>query len=128
MTLSQKELQRIRVVENAVAGTVTVAEAAALLGKSDGGENAEWVHHGNSGRRPANAIGEEKRQKVVELAGGKYAGFNDSHLQEKVTAVEGMVISRQSVRQSCVRRGSLHRRNDVRRNTGRGESVGRGRE
>ena len=38
------------------------------------------------------------RQKVVELAGGKYAGFNDSHLQEKLTAVEGMVISRQSVR------------------------------
>ena len=35
---------------------------------------------------------------MVKLALGKYVGFNDSHLQEKLTAAEGMVLSRQSVR------------------------------
>jgi len=106
--LSQKELQRIKVVENAVAGKLAVAEAAELLQLSERqvtrlkgrleGDSGEWVYHGNRGRRPANAIPEETRQKVVELATGKYAGFNDSHLQEKLAVAEGIVLSRQSVR------------------------------
>ena len=106
--MSQKELQRIKVVESAVNGRLTVAEAAELLQLSGrqvkrlkrrhAPEDGEWVHHGNRGRRPANAIPEEIRRKVVELARGKYAGFNDSHLQEKLAAAEGIRLSRQSVR------------------------------
>jgi transposase len=108
VTLSQKELQRIKVVENAVAGRLTVARAAELLQVSERqvtrlkgrfeADASEWVHHGNRGRMPANAIPEQVRQKVVELASGKYAGFNDSHLQEKLMAEEGIALSRQSVR------------------------------
>lgn len=101
--MSQKELQRIQVIENAVAGRLTVREAAELLQLSerqvkrlkqrcDSG-SGEWVHHGNRGHVPANAISEENRQLVVELASGKYTGFNDSHLQEKLA-----VFSRPSVR------------------------------
>jgi hypothetical protein len=33
--LSQKELQRVKVIENAVAGHITVAEAAKLLSLSE---------------------------------------------------------------------------------------------
>jgi hypothetical protein len=35
---------------------------------------------------------------MVDLATGKYAGFNDTHLHEKLVQKEGMSISRQSVR------------------------------
>ncbi len=35
---------------------------------------------------------------MAELARGKYAGFNDSHLHEKLTEVEGLVLRRPSVR------------------------------
>jgi transposase len=95
VTLSQKELQRIQVVENAVTEKLKVVEAAELLQLSErqvkrlkrrhepGGE---WVHHGNRERLPANAIPESVRQQVVELARGRYAGFNDSHLQEKLAS------------------------------------------
>ena len=106
--MSQKELQRIQVVENAVAGRLTVREAAELLQLSErqvkrlkqrcDSAGREWVHHGNRGRAPANAISEEVRQRVVDLASGKFTGFNDSHLQEKLTIVEGIVLSRPSVR------------------------------
>jgi len=53
--LSQKELQRIKVVANAVAGTLTVVEAAELLQLSERQVKrlkqrhepaGEWVHHG----------------------------------------------------------------------------------
>ena len=106
--MSQKELQRMKVVETAVSGRLKVSEAAELLQLSERqvtrlkgkvtGEAVDWVYHGNRGRSPANAIREETRQAVVKLALGKYVGFNDSHLQQKLTAEEGMVLSRQSVR------------------------------
>jgi hypothetical protein len=58
--LSQRELQRVKVIENAVAGHITVAEAARLSGLSARevkrlkqrcvpGE-VEWVRHGNRGQ------------------------------------------------------------------------------
>jgi transposase len=108
VTLSQKELQRIKVVENAVEGRISVAEAAELLQLSErhvkrlkrayDAADPGWVHHGNQKRVPANSISDEVRKQVVELASGKYAGFNDSHLQEKLVKAEGIVVSRPSVR------------------------------
>ena len=101
-------MQRMKVVASATEGRTSVAEAAELLGLSERQvkrlkrkyrpTEGEWVHHGNRGRRPANAIAAETRQRVIEWAKGKYAGFNDSHLQEKLSGVEGVAVSRASVR------------------------------
>jgi transposase len=106
--LSQKELQRVKVIENAVAGHITVAEAAKLLRLSARqvkrlkqrcapGE-VGWVKHGNRGQTRPWRITERIRAKVLKLAGGKYTGFNDSHLTEKLQEVEGMELSRETVR------------------------------
>ena len=115
--MSQKELQRIKVIENAVEGRMTVAEAGELLRLSERQVkrlkrayrvgDLEWVHHGNSGRTPANAIRDELRAIVVDLATGKYAGFNDTHLHEKLVQKEGMSLSRQSVRRILRQAGIL---------------------
>lgn len=106
--MSQREWQRIKVIENAVEGRVTVQEAAELLQiserqvkrlkKKHDGSNLQWVYHGNRGQRPVNAITECIRQQVIEFASGKYADFNDAHLHEKLTQTEGLKLSRQSVR------------------------------
>lgn len=106
--LSQRELQRVKVIENAIAGHITAAEAARLLSLSVRqvkrlkrrcvpGE-VEWVRHGNRGQRRPWRVSERVRAKVLRLAGGKYAGFNDSHLSEKLREVEGMKVSRETVR------------------------------
>lgn len=108
MDLSQKELQRIVVIENAVAGRIGVQEAAAALNRSprqvkrlkqrfEPG-NPAWVRHGNQGREPANRTAPETARRIVELAKGKYAGFNDSHLCEKLAQQEGIAVSRSTVR------------------------------
>jgi len=46
--------------------------------------------HGNTGRRPANAITLELRQKIVALSRTEYALFNDTHFTEKLLSVEGI--------------------------------------
>jgi transposase len=108
VTLSQKQLHRIKVMENVVEGRLTIGQAAELLRLSSRqvkrlkrrcqAEDVGWVYHGNQARSPANILQESVREKVFELASGKYAGFNDHHLQEKLVQQEGLRLSRQSVR------------------------------
>ena len=106
--MSQRELQRVKVIENAVAGHITVAEGARLLSLSERqvqrlkkrcvpGE-VDWVRHGNRGQRRPWRIAERVRAKVLRLGEGKYAGFNDSHFTEKLQEIEGMKVSRETVR------------------------------
>lgn len=106
--MSQKQLQRIIVIENAVQGRLSVGEAAEALGcgtrqvkrlkQRFDPEEAAWVLHGNRGREPVNRMTAGIRQRVVELARGKYVGFNDSHLRDKLASEENLVLSRSTVR------------------------------
>ena len=106
--MSQKQLQRIVVIENAVAGRVSVSEAAGALGRSErqvkrlkrqfDGSDSSWVLHGGQGRAPVNRTPEELRRRILELARGKYAGFNDTHLREKLGREEAIAVSRSTVR------------------------------
>jgi transposase len=108
VTLSQKELQRMRVIEKAVDGRLSVREAAGLLQRSERQvqrlkrryqpNSADWVRHGNRGKPRSCALEPDLRQRVLELAVGKYAGFNDSHLRQKLVENEGLTLSRESVR------------------------------
>lgn len=68
------------------------------LKRSYDAADPEWVHHGNQGRPPANAVSDQLRAQAVALARGKYAGFNDTHLHEKLTGSEGLQLSRQTLR------------------------------
>ena len=60
------------------------------------GQAVDWVNHGNRGRSPLIPISDETREAVVKLALGDTSRFNDSHLLEKLTAAEGMALSRQN--------------------------------
>ena len=108
MELSQRELQTVKVIENAVQGRITVAEASSLLQLSPRQvkrlkarcepDQVDWVRHGNRGRSKPWAIGAAVKKRIVELAQGKYVGFNDSHLTEKLVEVEKIPVSRETVR------------------------------
>jgi transposase len=106
--MSQKEYQRVKVIENAVEGRLRVGEAARLLQLSERQvqrlkrryrpDSIAWVHHGNRGRPMPWALPVALRQTVLRLARGKYAGFNDSHLCEKLHSEENLCLSRETVR------------------------------
>jgi len=106
--MSQKEFQRVKVIENAAAGRLSVREASRLLQLSERQvqrlkrryrpDSVDWVRHGNRGRSTPWAVSPPQKQLVITLARGKYVGFNDSHLTEKLCAEEGLGLSRETVR------------------------------
>lgn len=108
VTLSQKQLQRLRVIEKAVDGRLSVSEAAQLLARSERQvqrlkrrfqpDSADWLIHGNTGRVMPWALEPDVRHHIVELARTRYAGFNDSHFHQKLVEQEGFSLSRESVR------------------------------
>jgi transposase len=116
VTVSQKEFQRVRVIENAVGGRLSVSEAARLLQLSERQvqrlkrryrpDSVDWVHHGNRGRPMPWALPTAMRRTILELARGKYQGFNDSHLCQKLHSEEHLSVSRETVRR-ILRRAKL---------------------
>lgn len=106
--MSQKEFQRVKVIENAAGGRLSVREASRLLQLSERQvqrlkrryrpDSVGWVQHGNRGRCMPWAFPVPQKQLILSLARGKYQGFNDSHLAEKLRAEESLAVSRETVR------------------------------
>ena len=106
--MSQKELQRVKVIENAAGGRLSVRSASRLLHLSERQvqrlkrryqpDSTAWVHHGNRGRTTPWAVTAPQKELIVSLARGKYRGFNDSHLTEKLCAEEHPAVGREAVR------------------------------
>ena len=113
--MSQKELQRVSVISTCIKGDLACASAAELLSLSvrhikrlkrrlrEGGEAA--LAHANRGRPSHRRLPERTRQAVLRLARTKYAGFNDHHLTEKLHEVEGLSLSRETLRRLLRKEG-----------------------
>src|SRR5512136_441232 len=128
LILSGREQKRLLVMNEIEKKVLRVREGAEILGISERQgwrilaayreEGAAGIAHGNRGRTPVHGLGEEIRERVVELAGEKYAGFNHTHLAEMLQEREGVKVSRPSVRRILkavgmrspkTRRSSKHR-------------------
>jgi transposase len=108
VTMSQKEFQRVKVIENAAGGRLSVREPPRLLHLSERQvqrlkrryqpDSLSWVLHGNRGRGMPWAVSVPQKRLILSLARGKYQGFNDSHLTEKLHCEENLTVSRETVR------------------------------
>ena len=108
LRVSQKEMHRMHVVRLTMEGRETVGRGAKLLGISPRQmkrlrrklkeRGVKELLHGNRGKAPWNKTGSEKIKQVIELARGRYQGFNDTHLTEKLKEKEKIVLSRPTVR------------------------------
>jgi transposase len=106
--MSHGQWRKLDVVERVERGELTVSEGAHALGLSRRQVQrlrnkirllgAKGVLHGNAGRPPKHKTGDLVRERVVELWRERYAGFNDQHFTEKLAEVEGLKLSRQTVR------------------------------
>lgn len=132
--MSQGQWRKLDVVERVERGELTVSEGAQVLGLSRRQVQrlrkkvrvlgARGVVHGNIGRAPKHKTAALVGERVVELWREKYAGFNDQHFTEKLNEVEGLELSRQTVRRllrkagvgsARKRRPAQHRRRRDRR-------------
>jgi len=108
MALTPEEGRRLHVLNLLERGQVTTAQAAEALEltpRQIRRLRATLRQAGPAGlahrsrERPAhNRLAAPVRAQVIALARGRYAGLNDVHLTEKLTAVEGLPVSRATVR------------------------------
>ncbi len=108
VTLTVKEQRRLMVINEVERMGMGGRDASAVLGISlrhlrrliaaYRKEGSVALAHGNRGRKSANAIGDEIRRSVVELAISTYEGFNQKHFTELLDEREGISLSRSSVR------------------------------
>lgn len=106
--LTEEQWRRLDVVDRIERGEMTIAEGAQALGisprqmkrirKRISKHGAVAVLHGNEGRTPKHRIGKQVRARIVQLRRKLYRGFNDQHFTEKLVEVEGLKVSRSSVR------------------------------
>jgi transposase len=113
ITMSRKEARRPGLVQAAVAGTITTAAGAHALEMSVRQfrrlktryrtEGVPGLVHRLRGRPSARTVDVEVRDRVLELIQTTYREFNDCHCTEKLREVEGLEVSRDTVRR--LRRG-----------------------
>ncbi|MCX6353587.1 MAG: ISNCY family transposase [Candidatus Aureabacteria bacterium] len=106
--MRQGELRRLSIIEKVFAGTITQIEAAGILDisvrqirriiKRDCKEGAEGIIHKSRGKPSHRAISKKIRQRVLKLCREKYEGFNPTFAAEKLLELDGIQISRETVR------------------------------
>lgn len=106
--MSKEEWKRVDAVERAVAREVTTEQAAQIAGLSKRqlrrlcrryeAEGVTGLAHRNRGRAPPNGLDRPVRQAILDLRKGLYEGFNDQHFTEKLNEIEGIRVSRSTVR------------------------------
>ncbi len=104
LIVSNKEQQRIQLLNTILAHTMGMGAAARVMGVSErqgwrllAGYRAAGVAamvHGNRGRKPVHTLPAALREQVLTLAQTTYAGCNDSQLVELLAEREGLVVSR----------------------------------
>ena len=104
VTLKQRELARLHVLNNVLEYQIPIGQAAEILGVSErhtrrllssyGRDGAAVLAHGNRGRQPHNAVLESEAAAVVRLARTEYAGTNHTHLTELLRERESIDPSR----------------------------------
>ena len=113
--MNPKEQTRLQVLNSLLAEHMTLDQAATLMGVgprhtrrilADYRKNgAASLAHGHRGRKPANAIPEATRSRVVHLARTVYEGANHTHLSELLSEREGLDMGRTTLRRILVNAG-----------------------
>ena len=120
--MSRKELPRAGLVAAAVAGRISNREGATALRltvrqfqrlkQRFRAAGAAALRHAGRGRPSPRRLAAGLCGQVQALLRDRYAGFNDTHVTEKLREQHGLVISRESVRRlrRALGRPAVHRR------------------
>ena len=108
LTMSEKEVSRLEVMQRLKEKNLSQKEAARMLDvsvrqvkrmlKMYREKGAAGLVSQRRGRVSNNRLSEETRRKALDLLGSKYRGFGPTLAQEKLVELEGLEISKESVR------------------------------
>jgi transposase len=120
--MSRKEAPRVGLLRALVAGRIRSREVAEALHVSERqvrrlrrrfeAQGAEGLLHRSRGQPSPRRVAARLRQRVATLLTTTYRDFNDCHATEKLQEVEGLAISRATVRRlrQALGRPAKHRR------------------
>ncbi|MCJ7578603.1 MAG: ISNCY family transposase [candidate division Zixibacteria bacterium] len=116
LNLTMKEAERYKVISEVNGGYLKVGEAAEILGLSERQvyrikarverEGAGGVIHKRKGKKTSLWLTDKICDKIDHLYRTKYRGFNLTHMTEFLNEEEGIKVSRESVRQILLEKGS----------------------
>ncbi|GCE27500.1 transposase [Dictyobacter alpinus] len=108
MTLNSQEQQRIKRLNEHMAGLLSIKQVAELMQVSERQvyrwkasyreKGVEAMAHKNRGKANPRRIPDPMREHIVQQAKGVYAGCNQHHLRDLLEEREGVMISRSSLR------------------------------
>ena len=118
--MSPRELNRATILRLVVEGHLTVTQAcqrmqvslrqARRLLRRFEQAGAAGLTHRLRGRPGARRMSPEQAAQLLELARGRYAGFNDTHLHEALGEREGLRLGRETLRRLLRRAGLAPKR------------------
>lgn len=101
--MTQRELDKLRTINQVIDKVITVRTAAELLNLSErqvlrlkGGVMSygeAFLIHKNRGRKPEHAISEELKETIISLKQSKYQSANFMHFREILEEFENIIIS-----------------------------------
>ena len=116
VNLTMKEAHRYKIISEVKEGYLRVKEAAEILGLSERQvyrikarverEGVGGIIHKGKGKKSPRHLPKKVRDKIEHLYKTKYRGFNLSHMTEFLNSAEKIRVSRESVRQILLEKGS----------------------
>ena len=122
--MSQKELRRLHVIHKVIEGSLTQVRAAEIISLSErqmrrivrriGEEGDKGIQHRSRGQESNRKASKGLAERVVRLYREKYQGFGPTLMAEKLRELEGIGVSKESVRRWLIEAGQWQKRRKVR--------------
>jgi transposase len=113
--MTQKEITKLRVINQTIDKVITIREAAELLNLSERQvmrlkkgviqQGAAFIIHKNRGRKPKHAVPDKTRDSIIELKQTKYEEANFNHFQELLEKYEEIQVSYSTVHRVLIEAG-----------------------
>lgn len=115
ITMSQRELKRLHVIKKVLDEVLSQVEASEILLLSSRQirriikkireEGDKGIRHGLRGKKSAKRLPKNIKEKVIKFYRGKYEGFGPTLASEKLLELEGIKISKETLRNWLIESG-----------------------
>lgn len=122
--LKQKELKQLHVIHKVLEGSLTQRQAAEVVSVSErqirrmvkriGAEGDEGIQHRSRGKESNRKLSEKLVARVVQLYQEKYQGFGPTLMAEKLLELEGIAVSKETVRTWLIEAGQWEKGRKIR--------------
>lgn len=125
ITMSIKELNRLKIIEKVITRDITQMKAAEVLGITDRHvrrvvkrvkeEGPSGMAHRNRGRVSPHKMAKDLEDRIAQLIEERYPDFGPTFASEKLWEREGIGVGREKLRQIMIQRGLWHVRRKKRK-------------